>query len=227
MTKFIAISGKGGVGKTTVAINLASALHDLGKKVILLDANTETPHVGLHLGFPEVKVSLHEVLEGKNKVKDAIYLHPSGLKVIPSNISKHPLYNKPKSISSVLLDLIGKSSLVIIDLPPTFSETVLSALKSSDEAIIVATPENSSLIDTMKIMRVAEDLHCVIPGIVLNKAKPSEKIKGFEHLSRRIISTIPHDKNIPLSLSMKHPITYTHPHSHASREFKKLADILI
>lgn len=226
MTKFIAISGKGGVGKTTIAINLASAMHNIGKNVILLDANTTTPHIALHLGFPELKVSLHEVLEGKNKVAEAIYLHPSGLKVIPSNISKNPFYKKTRKFSSVFLELIGKAAIVIVDLPATLSEETLSVIRATDETIVITNPEISSLTDALKTINTAEELGSVVPGIILNKAKRNKKIEGFKQLGEKLIGVIPEDKNIPASLSMRHPVIYSHPLSPASFEFKKLADFL-
>src|SRR3989338_8055195 len=88
MTRVITItSGKGGVGKTTSAINIGAALNYLGKDVIVVDANLTTPNIGLHLGAPIVPVSLNHVLSGKAKISDALYEHESGLKIIPSSLS--------------------------------------------------------------------------------------------------------------------------------------------
>src|SRR3990167_6753582 len=88
MPKIITItSGKGGVGKTTTAINLGVALNYFGKEVVIVDANLTTPNVGLHLGAPIVPVNLNHVLLGKAKVSDSIYEHQSGTKIIPSSLS--------------------------------------------------------------------------------------------------------------------------------------------
>jgi septum site-determining protein MinD len=89
MSRLIAvISGKGGVGKTTTAINLGTALNKFGKDVIIVDANLTTPNVGLHLGAPIVPVNLNHVLLGKAKVADAVYEHESGTKIVPSSLEK-------------------------------------------------------------------------------------------------------------------------------------------
>ena len=88
MAKIIVIcSGKGGVGKTTTAINLAAAISYFGKDALVIDGNLSTPNVGIHLNAPEVPVNLNHVLRGKAEPFEAVYEHESGIKIMPSSIS--------------------------------------------------------------------------------------------------------------------------------------------
>ena len=88
MSKLIVItSGKGGVGKTTTAINLAAAINYFKKDVLIIDGNLTTPNVGLHLGSPEVPVNLNHVLLEKADPIEAVYEHESGIKIVPSSLS--------------------------------------------------------------------------------------------------------------------------------------------
>jgi len=97
MSKIIVItSGKGGVGKTTSAINLGAAINHFGEDVLIIDGNISTPNVGIHFGSPEVPVNLNQVLDKKVDAFEAVYEHDSGLKIIPSSLSMQE-YNKNKA----------------------------------------------------------------------------------------------------------------------------------
>jgi len=232
MTKFIAIaSGKGGTGKTTTAINLATAFNDLGKDVILLDANLTTPHVALHLGLPEVPTTVHDAIRGRIHITEATYLHPSGLKVIPGGIDDLlTKEEKKKSLSSLLLGLFGTTELVILDSAAGIGAEALEAMKASDETIIVTNSDLSSLADALRTIKAAEEAGTVVPGVVLNRVSKTNfdlSIDDIESmLGKRIIAVIPEDKKIRKSLSVGHPVVYTHPSSPSSKEFKNLAKML-
>ena len=74
MKKLIVItSGKGGVGKTVTAINLAAAINYFGEDALVVDANLSTPNVGVHLNSPEVPINLNHVLLGKADLFDSVY----------------------------------------------------------------------------------------------------------------------------------------------------------
>ena len=231
MTRFIVIaSAKGGTGKTTIAINLAALFNNIGRNITLIDADLTAPNISTYLGFPEVPITLHDVLKGKNQTKEAIYLHPSGFKLMPASHSSLPLENFQRKLGSVLLDLIGKTELAIIDSAATLGLETLQALKPADEAIIVTNPELPSVLDAKKTIKIAEDYGLIVPGVVVNRARKDKhelsinEIKSV--LQKQIIGIIPEDKNMRKSLMMKQPLVYTHPYSSASRGFKQLAEML-
>ena len=90
------ISGKGGVGKTTTAVNLAATLNSrFNKNVVVVDCNVTTPHVSLSLGIVHDSLStLNEVLLGKKEVNDVMHTFAPGFNVIPASLSaqkaRHP-----------------------------------------------------------------------------------------------------------------------------------------
>lgn len=233
MSTLITISsGKGGVGKTTTAINLAAAINEFGKEVIILDANLTTPNVGLHLGAPIVPVSLNHVLMGKAKISDAIYEHKSGTKIVPSSLSARDL----KKINHGKLKEIGKklrrmADYVIFDSAAGLGEEALAAIDACDELVIVTNPEIPAVTDALKTAKVAEDMGRDVRGVIVSRVKgdscemPIANIEDMLELP--ILGIVPEDKNVPNSVVMKDALIYTHPRSRAARAYKKIAAKLI
>ena len=100
MKRLIVItSGKGGVGKTTTAINLGAAINHFGGNVLVIDGNLSTPNIGIHLNSPEVPINLNHVLLRKAEPYEAVYEHESGMKIMPSSLSVKELRKiKPSKI---------------------------------------------------------------------------------------------------------------------------------
>lgn len=229
MTKIITItSGKGGVGKTTTAINLAAALNSFGKDVIVVDANLTTPNVGLHLGAPIVPISLNHVLLGKAKIADAIYEHESGTKIIPSSLSVKELrrlnHQKLKDIGKKLRRM---ADIVIYDCAAGLGEEAIAAMEAGDELIIVTNPEIPAVTDALKASKVIEQMGKPVKGVVVTRFKgnkcemPVSNIRDMLELP--ILGVIPEDSNVPMSVVMKDALIHTHPKSKAARAYKAIA----
>ena len=233
MTKFIAVaSGKGGVGKTTTAINLGTALTGFGRNVIVLDANLSTPNLGLHLGSANIPATVHDAILGRKSMKDAVYMHPSGLKLAPGSISmKDCEAAKPEKLRSEMNHLKGMSEFVIIDSPAGIKDDAAIAMKAADEIIAVTTPDLPAVTDTLKTVRLAESIGTAVVGVVLNMARSDEleiDAKGIEAmLEIPVIGVIPHDENVRESLKIQHPVVYSHPEAPSSTAYKQLAAFLI
>ncbi len=221
-------SGKGGVGKTTTAINLGASLNKLNKEVIIVDANLNTPNVGLQLGAPIVPITLNHVLKGKADIEDAIYEHHSGTKIVPSSLSVKELTKFNVKKFPEITQKLGKlCDYVIIDSAAGFSEEVMAVLGVADEIIIVTNPEMPAVTDALKAVKVARGMGKKINGIIVNRyanAKyemPLSSIKSM--LESQIIGVIPEDKAVKEALNLRDAVSHTHPRSKVAKKYLEIA----
>ena len=233
MTRLITLSsGKGGVGKTTITTNLAAALHKFGKDVILIDGNVSTPNVSVILGMPRPPITLHEAMAGKAKITDTIYLHTSGLKVIPAGLSiGHMKQRTRKKMAKLFNELIGETEFALIDCAAGLGEEARQALEAGDELIIITNPEIHALTDALKAYEFSKTIGLKPLGVILNRVNNKNwemtKENVEEFLELPVIGIIPEDENVKRSISMKKPLVYAFPNSPASRAIKKLAARMI
>jgi septum site-determining protein MinD len=226
------ISGKGGVGKTTTAINIGAALNKLKKEVIIIDANLNTPNIGIHLGAPIVPVTLNHVLKEKADIEDAIYEHSSGTKIIPSSLSIKELgrFNS-KKFPEIAEKLKKNSDFVIFDSAAGFGNEVMNALEAADEIIIVTNPEMPSVTDALKAVKIARERKKDVKGVIVTRHKnaryemPLSSIKSMLECS--IIGIIPEDKAVKESLNKRDAVIHTHPRSKVSRKYKEIAEKIL
>jgi septum site-determining protein MinD len=226
------VSGKGGVGKTTSAINLAAALNHLGEDVILVDANLFTPNIGLHLGAPIVPVTLDHIMDGHASLEDAIYEHYSGIKILPSSLSgKNAKKIKIEKIAKIIKDLKKISNHVILDSPPGLNNDVIESIKASDDIILVVNPEMPSVTDSLKTAKLAQDFGKQVRGFILTRHKGRTSEMQYPNIKDMLdlpfLGVVPEDKNIQKALALKDAIFHTHPRSKASKAYKKIAGRLL
>ncbi len=232
MTKFVAVvSGKGGVGKTTATLNVGKALTDLGYKVIALDANLVTPNLAIQLGMMNPKGTVNKFLHKEKTVKEITYLHESGISIIPASPS-YSEFQKTNSqkISELFEHLDDTVDFVIVDSPSGLGYEVSQVLKNCDEAVIVANPNLSSIIDALKTIELVKSGNSTVAGIVLNmthsgrhELRPEEVEKLLGH---QIIGNIKHDCKIRKAVHRQMPLNYLYPRSRTAKEFRKVAQHL-
>jgi septum site-determining protein MinD len=225
-------SGKGGTGKTMVAVNLGTMLAQLGKDTFLMDADIGMANVGLLLGLQDAPVTLHEVLAGKGNISDAIYDGPAGLKVIPSGISLQGFQQAdPDKIRNVMSEIVKRCEFLLIDAPGGISKDGVVPLAIADEVILVVNPELSSIVDALKTKILTEVVGGHVLGSIINRVdqdntdvitKKMEKVLGV-----KVIGIIPEDANVRRSSSAKVPLVIKFPGSPASNAIRKIASDLI
>ncbi len=229
MARIIVInSGKGGVGKTTTAINLGASLNKLNKEVVIVDANLNTPNIGLQLGAPIVPITLNHVLKGKASIEDAVYEHHSGTKIVPSSLSIKELTKfNVKKFPEITQKLGEICDYVIVDSAAGFSEEVIAVLDAADEIIIVTNPEMPAVTDALKAVKVAREMGKEINGIVVTRhanAKyemPLSSIKSM--LEAQIIGVIPEDRAVKEALNLRDAVCHTHPRSKVAKKYLEIA----
>jgi len=229
MKKIIVItSGKGGVGKTTTAINLGAAINSFGRDVLVVDGNLTTPNIGIHLGSPEVPVNLNHVLLNKAEVFEAVYEHSSGMKIIPSSLSLKELKKiKPEKLKNFKKDFEKVSDYIIVDSAAGLGAEAMAAFALADELIIVTNPEMPAIADALKTVRLAQEMKKDIMGVIITKVKKDdiemEPDIVKEMLEVPILGMIPHDIAVSKSLNLRDAVVHTHPKSKSSRAYKEIA----
>jgi len=233
MAKIIVItSGKGGVGKTTTAINLAAAMNHFGEDVLVIDGNISTPNVGIHLNAPEVPVSLNHVLRGKAEAFEAVYEHESGLKIMPASISiKELKKTKSEKMKNFRNEFKKISNHIIIDCAAGLGLEASSSIEAADELIIVTNPEMPAITDALKAIKFAEQLNKPVRGIIVTRVRGDdielspEVVK--EMLESPILGMIPEDNSVKSSIKEKDAVIHIHPKSKAARAYKEVAARLL
>ncbi len=224
--RIIAITaGKGGVGKTTMTANLGVSLVKMGFKTCVLDANFTAPDLAIHFGLvPEA--TLWDVLEGKEKIENAVYVHDCGLHIVPGSTGveefSRDIYKRLKRKMRTL-----KYDFILLDTPPGLGDDAKAALEPAREVLVVANPEWTSLGNAYKITKVAQGMKKKMAGLVLNRRLAHEYEPSSELIERflglPIVGEIPEDVAVRKSISLQNPVAISYPEAPAARGIEKVA----
>lgn len=176
MTRIIVItSGKGGVGKTTITANLGIALAKMGYQVALVDADFELRNLDLLLGLEKrVIYSLFDVLARECRLEQALIKdkRQPGLALLPAGKKRNKESVTPEQIKSLLNDLAQKYQYVLIDSPAGIDTGFQNAIAAATEALVVTTPEISSVRDANRVISLLEAEKIKPIQLIINRVRP-------------------------------------------------------
>ena len=231
MARIIALaSGKGGVGKTVITVNLGIALARRGKRVLLVDADIAMANLSLLLGMQSSPITLHDVLLGESSVSDAIYDGPEGVQFIPSGLSLES-YRRVDSerLAPVLQEIVEDYDFILIDAPAGIEKNVMSALSAAEEILLVTAPNSPSIADVLKTKIVAQRLGSKPIGVIINFTRGEkgeiDKEDIMKMLELPVYGIIPFDDEVRKSFMQERvsPVIVRKPDCPASEAIMKTA----
>jgi len=236
-------SGKGGVGKTNIVGNLAIVLQQMGKKVLIFDADLGLANIDIIFGF-NVEHNIDDVIRGEKELSEVIVKGPEGVSVIPSSSGIEEMTHLTEGHKINLLsefdDLNNKYDVLLIDTGAGIASNVIYFNLAAQERILVVTPEPTSIADAYALLKVMFSRHGTDHFFVLlNMVKDQQEAKSvFKHLSRVVdkfltgvsleyTGYIPRDDFLQKAVGKREPVVCSYPRALSSNGFRKLGDYLL
>ncbi|MEE3717859.1 Mrp/NBP35 family ATP-binding protein [Tumidithrix elongata RA019] len=241
-------SGKGGVGKTSVAVNLAVTLAEMGAKVGILDADIYGPNVPVMLGMDAAQIQVTKNAEGLDIVEPA-FNH--GVKMISMAFlieKDQPVMWRGPMLNGVIRQFLyqanwGTLDYLIVDMPPGTGDAQLTLTQSVPiaGAIIVTTPQTVSLLDSRKGLKMFQSLNVRVLGIVENMSyfiPPDMPDKQYDifgsgggaktaaELDLPLLGCVPLEIGLREGGDRGIPITLSHPESASAKALKAIAQAI-
>ncbi|SFR89761.1 septum site-determining protein MinD [Halomicrobium zhouii] len=215
--------GKGGVGKTTTAVNVGAALQEKGHDVVVVDADLGMANLGAMLGIDHA-TSLHEILAGDAAVSEALTDAPGGLTIIPGEQSLDAFADAdPAKLRQVIKTLRNAYDVVMIDTGAGLSHEVAVPLGLADGIVLVTTPDDVAVGDTVKTAQLADRIDGDVIGAVLNRVTRHTDVAEIQdRLGFQLLAVVPDDQKA----TSEEPLVVNTPESPAAEAFRLLTDNL-
>ena len=241
LKKIAITSGKGGVGKTNVVVNLGSALSRMDTRVAILDADYGLGNIDILLGI-EPQLDISDLLKD-TAVLEEILIKKDGLLIIPAGSGIQSLSHLSEYQEILLYKELKKleqmADLLIIDTAAGISDNVISLLLAADEVYLVVSPENTSIIDAYAVVKVVAELDAfkkfsVIVNMVEDKEEASEiflKISraGKKFLDRELhyLGYIRKDDHLIEAMKLQQPVVEKFPACPCSKDYLRLTKAVV
>jgi flagellar biosynthesis protein FlhG len=230
--------GKGGVGKTSVSVNLATAMAASGKRVVLLDGDLGLANADVFLGLSP-RYTLAHVLSGERTLDEVVIAAPQGFLVVPAASGAADMANMGETehlgLVQAFSTLAARVDVLIVDTAAGIAHSVLQFSQASQHVVVVICDEPASLTDAYALVKVLSRNHGVsrfrvLANQVRMQGAGAELFRRFELVTARFLDVvlefageIPEDEYLRRSVREQRPVFDAYPSCPAARAFKKLA----
>tara|TARA_R110000764_G_scaffold215935_1_gene302720 strand:+ start:16005 stop:16832 length:828 start_codon:yes stop_codon:yes gene_type:complete len=230
--------GKGGIGKTNVSVNLSLALAELGRRVVLLDADLGLANVDVLLGL-KPKATLANVLEGKCDLRDVMIPGPGGIRVVPAASGAANMVNlSPQQHAGLIQSFseVGDNiDVLIVDTAAGIGDSVVSFVRAAQEALVVVCDEPTSITDAYALIKLLNRDHGMTRFRILANmvntpqegrmvfAKLSKVTDRFLDVALQYVGAVPFDEAVRKSVQKQRAVYEAFPRSKAAMAIRAIA----
>ncbi|MAD00739.1 MULTISPECIES: flagellar synthesis regulator FleN [Pseudomonas] len=230
--------GKGGIGKTNVSVNLSLALADMGRRVVLLDADLGLANVDVLLGL-KPKATLADVLEGKCDLRDVMVTGPGGIRIVPAASGAANMVSLSPQQHAGLIQAFSEIGdnidVLVVDTAAGIGDSVVSFVRAAQEALIVVCDEPTSITDAYALIKLLNRDHGMTRFRVLANmvgtpqegrmvfAKLTKVTDRFLDVALQYVGAVPFDEAVRKSVQKQRAVFEAFPRSKASLAIRAIA----
>lgn len=235
-------SGKGGVGKSSLSVNLAIWLSRMGKRVVIFDADFGLANIEIMLGL-HPKYNLADLMFRGKKMEDIITYGPENIGFISGGSGINELANLSRDQVFTLIQKLGDldkaADVIIVDTGAGISDTVLEFVAASEEVLLVATPEPTSITDAYALLKTLNRKNSYQPDktvvkMVANQVRGDREadelfeklcvvVEKFLDIEVEFLGPVPYDRNMQKAVMHQAPVSVTDPETKAAAAVRRIA----
>ena len=222
---FAVASGKGGVGKTTTAVNLAAVMAEADRSVVLVDYDLGMSNVGAVLDVEPAEATLHDVLAGDADALDAVAEAPGEFDAMVGGTRIEDFGRAdPSKLREVAEDLRAEYDVTIVDTGGGLSHDTTVPLGLADDVLLVSTPQVAALENTATTLELAERVGGDVTGLILTRVGGSavDVDEAVERIDAPLLGTIPEDGAVADSEEAGEPLVVYAPENPAAQSYREL-----